>query len=340
MIVHRDPSGVEVSVAATHVVLLLAVAADPSAKVVSRAVVDPLAAPFVERPQVVLRELSELPAGPATEKLMREAKADAVVILTCAGAGCERADVRVTDDVGRTATRSLAFSRDDDLAERGRAVGLLASTLLPDGWTRLPPGGTAPSAAAAALPVAVVTPAASPPPKARWAIETTASLLTAPSAKPSGFGLTLGVRSAIAGGVAVRLAAKLELGDLPGNGGSDRSYGGAFGLGWTSASLERPGHFGAGARADFVLLYRRLHADAVMVDTMVTSVNLQALGIGGDAVGFVGYALSSATVLTAGFGAELLATLLGSGTSDDVRLGSSAPNELRWMAEVGVLARF
>jgi len=73
---------------------------------------------------------------------------------------------------------------------------------------------------------------------------------------------------------------------------------------------------------------------------MVTSVNLQALGIGGDAVGFVGYALSSATVLTAGFGAELLATLLGSGTSDDVRLGSSAPNELRWMAEVGVLARF
>ena len=329
------------SVAATHVVLLLAVAADPSAKIVSRAVVDPLAAPFVDPPRVVLREVATPPLALAAERLMREAKADAVVILTCAGAGCERADVQVTDDVGRTVARALAFSRDDDLAERGRAVGLLASTLLPDGWTRLPPGGTAPSAAAAALPVAVVTPAASPPPKARWAIETTASLLTAPSAKPSGFGLTLGVRSAIAGGVAVRLAAKLELGDLPGGGGSDRGYGGALGLGWTSAGLERPGHFGAGARADFVLLYRRLHADSVLAEngTMVP-LDTQVLGIGGDAVGFVGYALSPATALTAGVGAELLATLVGAGSSDDVRLGSSAPNRLRWMGEVGVLARF
>ena len=37
---------------------------------------------------------------------------------------------------------------------------------------------------------------------------------------------------------------------------------------------------------------------------------------------------------------QLLATLLGSGTSDDLKLGASAPNELRWMAEIGVLARF
>jgi hypothetical protein len=72
---------------------------------------------------------------------------------------------------------------------------------------------------------------------------------------------------------------------------------------------------------------------------MKVSVNLRSLGIGGDAVGLVGYALSPATVVTAGVGAELLATLLGSG-NEDVTLGSSAPNELRWLAEIGVLARF
>jgi hypothetical protein len=167
-----------------------------------------------------------------------------------------------------------------------------------------------------------------------------AALLTTSSGKPSDFGLTLGMRTAIVGGLAARLAAKLELGDLPGGGGSDRGYGGALGLGWTSAGLERPGHFGVGARADFVILYRRLHADSVVVEMMTTAVNLQALGIGGDAVGFVGYALSPTTAITAGVGAELLATLLGSGTSDDLKLGASAPNELRWMAEIGVLARF
>jgi len=333
-----------VSVAATHVVLLLAVAADPSAKIVSRAVVDPLAAPFVDPPRVVLREVATPPLALAAERLMREAKADVVVILTCAGAGCERADVQVTDDVGRTVARALAFSRDDDLAERGRAVGLLASTLLPDGWTRLPPGEPPPKAApAVASPVAVAAPPGgpSPPPRSRFAIETTAALLAAPAGTPSDFGLAIGVRSGIAGGLAARMAAKLELGDLPGGGGSDRGYGGALGLGWTSAGLERPGHFGAGARADFVLLYRRLHADSVLAEngTMVP-LDTQVLGIGGDAVGFVGYALSPATALTAGVGAELLATLVGAGSSDDVRLGSSAPNRLRWMGEVGVLARF
>jgi hypothetical protein len=263
------------------------------------------------------------------------------VILTCAGAGCERAEVRVTDEVGRTVTRSLSFSREDELGERGRAVGLLASTLLPDGWTRLPPGESAPGAGpVAAAPVVVTVPSASAAPRARFAIETGAALLTAPSAKPSDFGLSLGIRSTIIGGLAARLAAKLELGDLPGGGGSDRGYGGEIGLGWTSAGLDRPRHFGVGARADFIVLYRQLHADNVPGETGPVSLNLKGVGIGGDAVGFVGYAFSPATAITAGLGAEVLATVLGSGTSDDVRLGSSAPNELRWVGEVGVLARF
>jgi hypothetical protein len=193
-------------------------------------------------------------------------------------------------------------------------------------------------------PVVVATaPASSAEPlRARWAIETAATLFTAPSGGPSDFGLALGARRAIAGGLAARLAAKLELGDLPANGGANRGFGGALGLGWTSAGLERPRHFGWGARADFVMLYRRMRLDNVPVEEMpgtLISVTLTSLGLGGDAVGFVGYALSAGTALTAGVGAEMLWSVAGR-SDDDVKLANHAPSDLRWIAEIGVLARF
>lgn len=329
-----------ISVATAHVVLLLAVSADPSAATVSRAAVDALAAPFTEPPRVVLRSLAAAPTPARVSALAREAEADAVVILTCAGDGCAIAEVGIANNGGKPATRTVRFGPRDDLVERGRAIGLLASTFLPDDWSRSHP----PVAAAAATPAragpsgvtVISTAGATGPPArpARWGIDTTGAFLTSMSGGAD-LGLTVAATRIVSGGLAIRAGLKLELGDLPGNGGSLRAVGGLAGLAWTSAGLAQSHHFGWGARADVIAVGRQVRRNASMLEA---DDNRTDLALGGDAVALVGFALSPAAVLLASAGVEVLGSIAAQ-TGDDAMLFGNPP-AFRLLGELGILARF
>jgi hypothetical protein len=150
----------------------------------------------------------------------------------------------------------------------------------------------------------------------------------------SDLGLTLAIRRAVAGRWAARAALKLELGDLPGGGGTVRALGGGLGVGWTSAGLERPGHFGVGARADFIGVYRESRLSMTTETERFGSVAL-----GADAMGLCGYALSPGAAVVAGAGAEALFTV-GRSSDDDAALQRTTPSNVRFVAELGILARF
>jgi hypothetical protein len=330
----------QMSVAVAHVVLLFAVANDPSSEIVARAAANSLATPFTASPAVVLRLVPQPPAHSRVDALTRETKADAVIFLTCARAGCASASLRANGAGEQPTSQKLRFAPRDDLAQRGRAIGLLASTLLPAGWSRI---GSAPDSAkntepGAPPPVALVpdidanaVPASAPP----WAFETAAAVFAGTSGGLSDFGLTLAAERVLAGRWAARIALKLELGETPEDTGTLRGVGAALGVMWTSPSLARPRHFGVGARADAVAMGRQVRLNT-------TETNEQSsLSLGADAVGLVGYSLSPSATLLGGLGAEILAG--GPSVSDDddpMPRRRASPSRFRIVAEIGLLARF
>jgi hypothetical protein len=328
------------AIAPMHVVLLLAVSADPSSAAVSRAAADALAAPFTQPPQVVLRTLPAAPATTEVAALARDAKADAIVILSCSGRGCASAEVRVEGGSVEPTARSVRFGERDALGERGRAIGLLASTLLPEGWSRSEPAAAPPpetpraSAADTPAAVAIGTSAALARPD-RWGVDATAALLAGTSDGVSTFGLTIAARRRLTGGWAARAGLKLELGDMPGDSGSARAAGAIAGIQWTSPGLERPGEVGFGARADVIALGRRLRR-SMPADPDDTS--LADLVLGGDAVGIVGLALSPHAAVVADAGFEVLGRVAGEG-GDDAGLTPDPP-AFRLVVELGIVARF
>jgi hypothetical protein len=329
--------------AVAHVVLLLTVTSDPSSEVVARAAVEALKAPFNQSLQVVLRLVAAAPDRPQAAALTAAAGADAVVVLTCTRPGCARADLRVAVGAEPTAERTVRFGSRDELAERGRAIGLLASTVLPDAWSRdgdapTPAREAAPDAAAPVVPAMVDAEETSrPAPTPRWAFETTGGLFGGAANGVSEVGLTLAAQRALLGRLTARIALKLELGETPGETGVSRGVGAALGIGWTSAGLGNPGHFGIGARADAIALERR-----VRLNTDTQMAEGSALALGCDAVALVGLALSPGAALLAGVGAEILGNgAFGSGDKDDDRaLRSAAPAQFRLITELGILARF
>jgi hypothetical protein len=328
------------AVAPMHVVLLLAVSADPSSTAVSRAAADALAVPFTEPPHVVLRTLPAAPTPTDLAALAREAKADAIVILSCAGKGCATAEVRVEGGGVEPTARSVRFGERDALGERGRAIGLLASTLLPEGWSRTAvgaaPAAPAPPAPAAAVATVAAIGSTGPPVRpGRWSADTAAALLTNTSGNVSDFGLTLAARRHLAGGWAIRAGLKLELGDLPGEAGSVRSAGALAGVEWTSPGLERPRELGFGARADVIALGRQVRP-TMPIDA--DDASLSDLALGGDAVGLLGLALSPHAVVVAGAGVEVLGRVAGRG-GDDAAVAPEPP-AFRLLVELGFRARF
>jgi hypothetical protein len=341
------------SAAAAHVVLLLTVTGDPSSEVVSRAAAASLAAPFVEPPRVVLRAVAASEArapGPTLERLGGADGADVVVVLACARPGCARATLRVSSGGAPPITKVVRFGPRDQLAERGRALGLLASTFLPDGWSRAAPAagtsgaaepvaGATPAGRAAAPPAAPATidaPLAPLPPAAtpRWTFETSAGLFAGTSEGVSEAGLTLAAQRTLVGAWAARAALKLELGETPGDAATSRAVGGALGVAWSSAGLARPGHFGLAARADLVAVERKVKLN------LATEVEQRSgAAVGGDAMAQVGFALSSGAALVAGLGAELLSQ--GPTVTDlDDRVRGAAPPQFRVVGELGMWARF
>jgi hypothetical protein len=328
------------AVAPTHVILLLVVSADPSSTSVLRAAADALAAPFSERPQVVLRTSPTAPPTRDVAALARDANADAIVILSCAGKGCASAEVHVEGSGVAPTVRSVRFSERDALGERGRAIGLLASTLLPEGWSRTTtaaaPAVTAPPGPAAAVTTAAAIGSTGPPERPdRWGVDTTAALLAGTSGGVSDFGLTIAARRRLARGWAIRAGLKLELGDLPGDRASVRAAGGMAGVQWTSPGLERPRELGFGARADLIALGRKVRLD---VDSDGDRVRTD-LALGGDAVGIVGLGLSPHAAVVAAAGVEILGSAASSGGGDDALLAPDPP-AFRFVVELGVAATF
>ena len=105
-----------------------------------------LVTPFVEAPRLIVREAARPPAAKGLSELLGESAAQAAVVIACEAAGCARITLTVVrKDDGRSFTRTLRFDPRDALPERGRAVGLLASTLLPEAWTRHIDQATAPA---------------------------------------------------------------------------------------------------------------------------------------------------------------------------------------------------
>ncbi len=280
--------------ATAQLVLLLTVIHDPSDRTIAQAAAGALAAAFVEPPGLVIREVGEAPGENRLGELLRNSGAQAAVSIACERAGCTRVTVQVVRRDGRSFTRVLRFDSRDRMEERGRTVGLLASTLLPDDWNRRGPG------AGAAGEVPPVAPPVSPD-DCRWTGEVGLTL----------FVPTAGVRGDVAllGAVRRRFGTGWEAGALARfeRGGLETEPGDFFGAGaglagaWSSAGWAVPGRFGYGARLDLLAIRRHLrHEEPDEVETH----DYWALGAQLSAVG--GYALSPATTLLAAVGIETL----------------------------------
>jgi hypothetical protein len=335
-----------VDVVATHVILLVAVATDPSGAAVARSAADALAAPFATPPHVVLRAAARVPALAEVGALESEAKAESAVILDCHAPRCARAEVRALGGDGTWVTRSLRFGAHDDLEERGRAIGLLASTLMPASWGRVPVDETT-AAAPPPPPLAPLLPnppaavaTAAPPAvhlRSSWGIDAMAGLFGTTSGV-SDLGLAVGVQRAIGHGLAIRAAFKLERGDLSQPNGLPaakvRGYGGQLGLLWTSAGRDRPGHLFWGAEADAIAMAR-----SIELTTDVDDSRDDDLVLGGAALGLLGYTLSAHAAILLGGGVEALQE---QAADDDRSMATPGrrPSTVRFVTTAGVLARF
>jgi hypothetical protein len=328
--------------AVAHVVLLLAIARDPASESIAQLTAKAASTPFVEPPRIELRIVSRPPSPAEIKALARETAAEQVVVMTCSGRGCGRAELRA-GEAGDGPSRTIRFEPVDEPNERGRALGLLVSTLLPDGWSRVQP---APGEAATATPreggavpaLATVAPAAAGSAAEHWGVETEIALLLGSGGSISDGGITLTLHRRLGGGWATRAGFKFELGDLPVAGGTSKSVGAVLGVAWNSASLSRPHRFGFGVRADLLALARFERVNVVDNGMNETEAH-QMLALGADLTALVGFSVAERTAVFAGLGGEYLpdVTKIGGGEWDD---GGSGPRPFRLMLQVGVLSRF
>jgi hypothetical protein len=334
--------------ATAHIVLLLAIARDPASETIAHLTAKAAATPFVEPPRIELRIVPRPPTPGEIDTLAHETAAERVVVMTCTARGCGRAELHATGEGGEGLSRAIHFEPVDEPTERGRALGLLVSTLLPDGWSRIQPApdpaatATASTAAAAVPAIAAVAPTASSAASARWGLETEIALLMGSPGDVSDGGITLTLNRHLAGGWATRAGLKFELGDLPIAGGTSKALGAVLGVGWTSASLSQPHRFGFGARADLLGL-ARFERLSVIDDGMNEVESRDMLALGADVMALVGFSLAERTSVLAGVGGEYLSdvTKIGGGQWDDAPVaGGGSPHPFRLTFQVGVLSRF
>ena len=326
-----------------HVVLLLAIARDPASESVAQLTAKAAATPFVEPPRIALRIVARPPSADELKALARETGAEEVVAMTCAARGCGRAELRA-GATGEGPSRTIRFEPVDEPSERGRALGLLVSTLLPDGWSRVHPAPEAPGRAVAsdgaAVPGIAVSAAAGAA-TARWGVETDIALLLGNASDISDGGIALTLHRRLSDGWSTRAGLKFELGDLPVAGGTSKAVGAVLGLAWNSASLSRPHQFGFGLRADLLALARFERFSGLDEMNHPEVETRQMLALGAELTALGGFSIAERTAVFLGVGGELLpdATRMGgSGDLDDLQ--AAPPHPLRLTFQVGVLSRF
>jgi hypothetical protein len=348
--------------AAVHVILFVTTTAAP-ADDVTGAAIDAMAATFEQSLEVVAgRVVNPSLVAPIVE-LERQTRAEMAVVLTCPESSCAYATIEIIRRGGERESQSLRFGAADSPGERGRAIGLLASTLLPPDWGRNAgsqrPGASEPGTFAKSPPdtpptapsetsrakaaddkiadgpsSAATVPAGSTvasfsPEEHGWATQVSLDALTGIS-RPSAVGLTLGLERGVGFGWAARMAFKVETTDLDDFPSAIEGVGAALGVAWATASLRREGHFGLGARADAVAVRRHAQQgdEAAPGDPVYWA-------LGGDVLGLAGYAMNDHTALTLGAGAEL-----AHGSPDRVVLGRSPISPLQLVFELGIQSRF
>jgi len=325
-------------------VLLLAIARDPASESVAQLTAKAAATPFVEPPRIALRIVSRPPSADELKALARETGAEEVVVMTCAARGCGRAELRA-GTTGDGPSRTIRFEPVDEPSERGRALGLLVSTLLPDGWSRVQPAPEAPGKAVAsdgaAVPGIAVTAAAAAAGATRWGVETDIALLLGNASDISDGGITLTVHRRLSDGWSTRAGLKFELGDLPVAGGTSKAVGAVLGVAWNSASLSRPHHFGFGLRADLLALARFERFSGLDETNHLEIETRQMLALGAQLTALGGFSIAERTSVFLGVGGELLPDVTRMGGSGDLEdLQAGPPHPLRLTFQVGVLSRF
>jgi hypothetical protein len=313
--------------ATTQLVLLLAVVHDPSDRVVTRAAAEALVTPFVEAPALVVREAVHTPGPKPLAALLGESTAQAAVVIACETAGCARVTLTVLRDDAQSFTRTLRFGPRDALPERGRAVGLLASTLLPEKWSRHL------DQAAAAPPTTVAAPTAQPgAPPPRWTAQAGLVYFVPTAVVRADVALLASLRRRFGGGWEAGATARVERGGLEMEPGD--FLGAAAGLtgAWLSPGWQERGRFGFGARLDLLAIRRQLRHDEVI---QIELHDYWALGA--DVAALAGYGVTNAFTLVAAVGIESIPFAFGD--EEHTRAAERLSDE-RVHLELGLTGRF
>ena len=308
--------------------MLIAVVHNSVERAVIRAAMEALVAPFVEAPHLIVRDATTDPSPSRLFEILAETpEAQAAVTIACEDPTCTGMVVNVTRSDGQFSMRALKFRPKDALAERGRGAGLIASTLLPENWSRR---GEEPS-----LPVveASLPPALGQVVDAHWAAQATAAFFVPTRAYFADIGFQMSLRRRI--GIAWQAGAMLraEQGWLNGSYSGDFSgIGGGPSVAWCSTGLNNARGFGFGARIELLAIFRRLrHDEPEGVEYH------DHWAIGGQTALLVGYSLSSSTKILAAGGFEYLAVAFID--EEDARPARLLPAR-RLVTEVGIAMQF
>jgi hypothetical protein len=312
--------------ATTQLVLLLAVVHDPSDREVTKAAAAALVTPFVEAPRLLVRETARAPSAKGFSELLGESEAQAAVLIACEAAGCARVTLTVVrKDDGRSFTRTLRFGPRDALPERGRAVGLLASTLLPGAWTRHVDQAAAPPATVAAGSAPAVAPL-------RWTAQAGLAYFVPTAVVRADFALLASLRWRFGAGWEAGATARVERGGLEVEPGD--FLGAAAGLSgaWLSPGWQERGRFGFGGRLDLLAIRRQLrHDETIQIELH------DYWALGADLSALLGYGVTSAFTAVAAVGVESIPVAFG---DEEHTSAAGRLSDERVHLELGLTGRF
>ena len=279
--------------------------------------------------------------------------AAAVVILSWHDASLLTTEARVfvaapEDGVSHWITRTIVFSARDLPAERGRALGLVITSVLDESWGIAPlarveqPAPVLPPSKEAAKienqPASVTTqpgPVESPEAPPRWALEANVTTAFARAGDADdAIGGMVGLRRSLSARWALRAGLGFRVADVDGADATARTVLGALGVVWTSSGWERLHALGFGARADLLCVHQAIQRGEGGQNSSQTE---GYWSLGGDLLAQIGYGLSPGTALLLGAGVEELLT------EADVYVGGEPAATIphaQLVLELGVLSRF
>lgn len=312
-------------------VILIMIAHGPVGRAVTRAVAASLVSPFVEAPKLIVKEAKTDPSSRHLVGVLAENhEAEAAVFIACATTACSQLKVRVVRKDGRSVTQSLRFRSSDSPAERGRAAGLLASSLLPEEWSRR--DDKVPDRLEDKMPEAPVIPEMTS--VRSWSAQVAAAYYLPMAGIYADFGLQVGLMRRIGSGFEVGFMGRVEQGTMEGGfyDGSFYGYGGGPGIVWRNAGWDTPGKIGYGARLEGRIVHRDIrHPESDGVE------GHDYWGLGAQLSLIGGYALSPSISLTMGLGIEYLRVDWANEEDDPV---ARLLDKRRFTSEVGICTRF